>query len=152
MGVLGGFIHKVGLVRLGGASALEIDAETTYTQATGNHSSNHPVSRGWYTAVYGREQPVASSSLTSHLCLVSGTLTDFGIDVFTNTTDQERLYYFKINGAGDSLIDFPLGTTGNIIINDVGLAFAKYDSIVYHNSGAGGGNMDHKFTCIIKWD
>lgn len=151
MTVLGGFIHNTGLVSVG-SSSLELDAETTYTQPTGNHSSNHPTSRGWYSAVYGREQPASSASITQHLCLVSGTLTDLGLDVSTNTTDDERDFYFKINGAGDPIITTPLATTGSFVVNDLSLSFEKYDNIVYHNAGVGGGNMDHKFTCIIKWD
>jgi hypothetical protein len=151
LSILGGLISRVGLVALGGSSSMELDAETTYTQPTGNHSSNHPVSTGWYSSIYGRDVPASSDSLTKHLCLVAGNLTGMGVDVSVNSRSEDHSMYFRVNSTNNLFITIPSSTTGSVIDPDLDLDFEKYDNIGYWQTGTGTGNLDHKFTSIIKW-
>lgn len=155
MGVIGGFIGRLGLVRLGGASTKELDMESNYFQPTQNHSSNHPVSINWYFPIAGRNNADASNStlITNQRALVAGTVLESCFECFINTKTLDMHANLRVNSVNNLIYAVPPATTGTFLNTDMNVPFDKLDVLNYQNTSIGGsGNTDCKFTSIIYWD
>lgn len=154
MTILGGFVHKVGLVHIG-ASTLEIDAQTTVFQPMGNHASNKPLSLNWYFPLEFRDPNSSDSNNTNrHYCHVKGKLKDCSINVVTSDTDGTRLIDFRVNGAGTTVVTVTGGTTGVFTGLDVDVEFDKGARVNYryYNGDASSGNLTFQCTSVIVWE
>jgi hypothetical protein len=155
LGVLGGFIHKVGLVVTGGSSDKEIDATTTIFNPMGNHSTEKPLSLNYYIPIEYRAVGASDTNATSRqYAEVAGTLQDMAVYVSTNDTDGTRLFNFRVNGVNNLANTISAGTTGSFIELDLNIPFAKGDRLNYRyvNGTATTGNITPQITSVIVWD
>lgn len=156
MTVLGGFIHKVGLVKLGsggGVSELEVDADVEYYQPTSTHSSEHPVSTGWYHSIYGRDGSRGTETISTVKlrAMVGGTVVGMAVDNSINTSSAEHFVYFRKNGGQTETLSIVALTTGVTINDALEIEFVEGDFINLRNWGTSG-NLDFKMTTNIIWN
>ena len=152
MTVLGGFIHKSGLISIG-SSSLIIDADVEYYQPTNTHSSNHPVSSGWYHSLYGKNNADASETISTVKLRapVGGTCKGMGVDSTLNTSVAEHFVSFRVSGSQNVALTIPALTTGNVLNTDLDFPFEEGDFINLRNHGASG-NLNFKITTNIVWN